>query len=206
MRRKTATIFLDEITVLENGRQGNADAENIVMVGLIWPRPMIDLRTAAKSVRIEDGERIQFSNQPFHEKILFKEIVGGPFGITFEVTERKSPGMIAQFLSSIATDIVNAAFPVPPSSETFRRIVHAGVSGVGRQVQSPPRETILRIAFGHALIDPLTAASGRLEIPLVAPDTIGVSGAGRSRRAALLTKGQPNGQAVLKYSIEEDSA
>lgn len=204
MRRRIATLYLDELLVLENGRQGDAGAENIVMVGLIWPRPMIDLRTAAKSLRVEDGRPAVFHDRPFHEKILFKEIVGGPFGITIEVTERKSPGVIAQFLASIASDIVNAAFPMPPTSETFRRIVHAGVSGVGQRVRATPKETILRIAFGHAMIDPLTATSGKLDIPLFAPDTIGASGAARSRRPPLLTKGQPNGRAILKYAIEED--
>jgi len=197
-------MFLEDVLVLENGRPGAAGAENIVLVSLIWPRPMIDLRTAAKSVRLEDGHVAVFSDKPFHEKILFKEIVGGPFGVTVEVTERKSPGVIAQFLAAIASDLVNAAFPLPPSSETFRRIVHAGVSGVGQKIRTAPRESFLRIAFGHALIDPATATSGRLEIPLSAPETLSAPSTGRSRKTPYLVRGQPNGTAAIRYRIEED--
>lgn len=204
MKRRIATIYLDEILVLENGRQGNSDSENIVMVSLIWPRPMIDFRTAAKPVRIEDGRAVEFAGRAFHEKILFKEIVGGPFGITIEVSERKSPTVVAQFLSSIATGLVNAAFPLPPTSETFRRIVHAGAYGMGQKIQAAPKESILRVAFGHAMIDPVQAATGRLDIPLEAPESIPAAGAAKARTKSLLTKGQPNGHAVLSYSIEED--
>ena len=205
MRRKVATITLDEILILENGRRGDSASENMVLTSLIWPRPMIDLRTAVKSVRLEDGERIKFSARPFHEKILFKEVVSGPFGITLEVTERKTPGVIAQFISNITAQLAYAVFPLPPSSETFRRIVHTGVTGAARQVQESPKETILRIAFGHAVIDPAISSPARaLEIPLLAPDTLLSTGSGQSRRPPLLTKGQPNGQAILTCSIEED--
>ncbi len=203
MKRRVATLFLDEILILENGRTGDGDAENIVLTSLIWPRPMIDLRTAARSLRLEDGERIGFAHKPFHEKILFKEMVGGPFGITVEVTERKSPGAIAQFLSSIASSLLDAAFPLPPSSETFRRIVHAGVAGIGGRVQSGPKETLARVAFGHGLIDPAEPGPGQIEIQMTAPETISGSGA-QSKRAPILTKGQPNGQAIIRYVIEED--
>ena len=206
MKRKIATMFLDELIVLENGRPGASDAENIIVAGLIWPRPMIDLRTAARSSRLEDGVVVKFSEKPFHEKILFKEIVGGKFGVTVEVTERKSPGVIAQFLSSIASDVVDAVFPLPPSGETFRRIIHAGVSGLGARARSSPKETILRIAFGHAVVDPSTPGNFRLDIPLSAPQTIASpsSSATKSRRAPILTEGQPNGRAVLSCVIEDD--
>lgn len=206
MRRKIATVFLEEIGVAENGRPGGADAENLVLTSLIWPRPMIDVRTAVKTVRLEDGEKVQFSKRPFYEKILFKEIVGGIFGITVEVTERKSPSLIARFVSGIATNLVTAVFPLPPSGEIFRRIVHAGTYGAaGRQAQDASKETIIRIAFGHVVIDPTVSASDRrLEIPLLAPESIAPPPSGRSRRPPILAKGQPNGQAVLKISIEED--
>lgn len=197
---------MDEVVVMENGRSGASDAENIVLVSLVWPRPMIDLRTSARSVRIEDALPVKFSEKPFHEKILFKEIVGGKFGITFEVSERKSPGVIAEFLAGIAGDVVNAVFPLPPTSETFRRIVHAGITGLGSRARSAPKETILRIAFGHAVIDPAAAGAGKMEIPLIAPETIrpAPSGSSKQRRAPVLTEGQPNGRAILSYSVEED--
>lgn len=203
MKRKIAVLHLEEILILENGRRGDGDAENIVLTSLIWPRPMIELRTAAKSTRLEDGERVRFSDKPFHEKILFKEIVGGRFGVTVEVTERKDTTVIAQFLSSIASNLVNAAFPLPPSSETFRRIVHAGVAGIASRAQSGAKDTLVRIAFGHGEIDPDKSKEGMLEIDLSAPETVGAPDA-KSKRAPLLTKGQPNGQAMIRYVIEED--
>ncbi len=205
MRRRVVTIFLDEILVLENGRADKDESENVVIVNLIWPRPMIDIRSAAKTVRLEDGARTNFAASPFFEKILFKEIVSGPFGITVEVTERQSPGIIAQFLSGIAPDLVTAAIPLPAAGEPFRRIVRVGVSGAGEKWKYSTKDQIIRIAFGHGVIDPQTATSGRLELPMIAPETIDPGGStGRTRRPPVLVKGQPNGQAILRYGIEDD--
>ena len=99
MAGKVLEILLDRVAVRETGLRKDS-GRHVVMGSLIWPRPRIAERTAAKTVTFEDNAA-ELKQARWAERIVWKEVVEGPFALEFAVTGRVTDSQLAQFLRAL---------------------------------------------------------------------------------------------------------
>ena len=98
--RRTIEVALAGVR-LESARTAQG-GNHLVVVNLVWPRPLIAVRTTIKTVMLSDGQA-DTSGWSWTDRILFKEDVEGPFGISADVSDELADDLIAGFMSSVAS-------------------------------------------------------------------------------------------------------
>lgn len=81
---------------------------HVVTVELIWPRPLIALRTAVKTVRLAKGQACN-DNWQWLDQILFKETVEERFGLTIKVSESMTATRLDEFARYVAASFFGMA-------------------------------------------------------------------------------------------------
>jgi len=99
--------MLDRVKLKEAGAR-QKKGRHIVIVTLIWPRPRISERVSAKTLEFENNV-IDLKKSDWISRIMFKELIDGPFGIDIEVTEQMSDSEIAEFLRFLGSSLMKLA-------------------------------------------------------------------------------------------------
>ncbi|TFH14645.1 MAG: hypothetical protein E4H02_09495 [Lentisphaerales bacterium] len=209
--RRIVEVVLDGIEIRAAG--GTADektGKHVVSARLVWPRPSIAEKLAVKTIGLRDGS-ISFKTAEWPDKILFKEVVQGPFSICIEISDR----VAASTADGLAGELLKAFVKVAGDGASEV----AGVPWMGSLLRGPLRflesmgtkdGTGLPVT-GSGSIDlealPGWKAGGwrRFRIPLVtARDICRVQrrrsgGEMRTMRQVLLRAGEQNG--VVKIAL-----
>ena len=104
MANRTLEMMLDRVEVKETGTR-RKDGQHMVIVTLVWPRPLIAERVSAKMLGFE-GNVVDLKKSDWITRIVFKERVDGPFGIELGVTERMSDSEIADFFKFLGSSLM----------------------------------------------------------------------------------------------------
>jgi len=94
--RRTVEILIDAWEIEATGQR--SDDPLTLVAELIYPRPKIARRDQIRVLPSQAGQNIIWSDRPFHRRILFKEIVEGPFSIGVTLRRNKS-GSVFRALS-----------------------------------------------------------------------------------------------------------
>jgi hypothetical protein len=175
----------------------------MVLVSLLWPRPLISERTAVKTLRFQKNA-VDLSAAGWTERILFKEAVQGPFGMEISVTEQLSSEEVDKFFSIAGASLFKLA-----GSEVAGMVTStmgAGLLKVPFQYlkkrasssdDRPPR--IIAAGTADVSLDDSWLAGTNLEIPLQAPGRIyrcvqsRRHGTATRKRRRVLEAGEQNG-------------
>lgn len=95
MANRTLEMLLNKVEVKETGAK-RKQGRHMVIVTLVWPRPRIAERVYTKTVELEENA-VDLKKADWITRIVFKELVDGPFGIELKVTEAMSDSEIADF-------------------------------------------------------------------------------------------------------------
>lgn len=79
-RRKILEILLDRVQIEETGGRASRDAQHLLLVTLVWPRARVEECVAVKPISL-DQKAADLRKSMWIERILFKELVQGPFGM-----------------------------------------------------------------------------------------------------------------------------
>ncbi len=104
MANRRLELMLDKVTVKETGAR-RKKGRHVVIVTLVWPRPRIAERVSAKTLEFEDNVA-DLKKSGWIDRIVFKELVDGPFGIELGVTERMSDSEVADFFKFLGSSLV----------------------------------------------------------------------------------------------------
>ncbi len=213
-RRRVAEILLNEAGLASRSGESAKDALNLLIINLIWPRPAIVERTAARFLPIEGAKRLDLSDSEWVDRILFKETVQGPFALQASVTEPLKGERIGE-----AMDILGK-FALRFARDTAGDIVGGGIPGRLAEVPFEGIAGLLKSGnFGHAEI----VASGSvglcadadwaegdlryIKVPLCVPRNVYAvnrteeHGESRVQRKVALEKGQNNGFVLLSMRM-----
>lgn len=90
VNRRILEVVLDGIAIRATGGSGTEKAgKHVMSARLVWPRPSIAEKLTVKTMGFQDGS-IDFKTAEWWNRILFKEVVQGPFSICIEMSERLS--------------------------------------------------------------------------------------------------------------------
>jgi hypothetical protein len=104
MANRTLEMLLNKVEVKETGARGKK-GRHMVIATLVWPRPRIAERVYAKTVELEENA-VDLKKADWITRIVFKELVDGPFGIELKVTEAMSDSAIADFFRGVGSALM----------------------------------------------------------------------------------------------------
>ncbi len=197
-RRDTLELTLEHVQGAESWAHQRAGAERLVMATLVWPRPLIAERVAARAYPFEKS-KLDLAGRDWSERIFFKENVEGPFGLVIQVTEPLTAQELRRVTASLGDVLLKttgtelARLAAGPWTATLARFPFTHLAGALSDAGKNP--TI--VAAGQTTILPGTP--GPLEIPLSLPRDVTrvrrqrVGGRTRTRRETLHRKGDPAG-------------
>lgn len=203
--RRGLELFLDDWTLDETGQI--SEDPLTVIAELIYPRPRISNRRETKAVpAVPDGD---WSDRPFHNRILFKELVEGPFSIGVTIKRADTgPGFLGIFGRLIREAGAEAA------EEVVDRFTPASLSAALEVVAETGFEQLEELDFSDVVAtgsvelnssDPVD--DGSLDIDLTAPVTIHNPEPNphperhTDYEEVLKQPGDDNGTVTLAYSI-----
>ena len=211
MGNRAFEVLLDRVEVKETGDR--KAGQHLVMASLVWPRPRIAERVAVKTVDIEKGF-VDLKKARWTERIVFKELIDGPFGIEFGVTERVTDSQFAEFLRFMSSSVLKVA-----GGEAEDMMTNAVLGGVVKV----PFQFLAKMISDSGKDGPKVIASGSLDlhseetwkknewkqfkIPLTAPETIYKvtrrrrEGRLQTRRRKLIEGGTDNGVIVFTGKV-----
>ncbi len=191
--------------------QGKARSRHVLTATLLWPRPLIAQRQAVRDVTLVDGHA-DLAQQPWTERVLFKENVEGRFGILLSLSDALTDAALERVLRAVASEAIKAQGALL-AGELAGGVLPvalwtAPLSVLARDVARPSDPA----AFARGAIDaaseqaipPTGETSGLWTVPLVAARD--VTRTSRQRRAGKLrtirrvvhTAGEPLGEATLE--------
>lgn len=211
MGNRAFEVLLDRVEVKETG--GRKDGRHMVMVSLVWPRPRIAERVSVKTIDIEKGS-VDLRKAKWMDRVVFKELINGPFGMKIGVTERVTESQFAEFLRYMASSVLKVA-----GGEAEDMIVNAVLGGI----VEVPFEFLAKMLSKSGKDGPKVIASGSLDlhseetwkkneskqfkVPLTAPETIYKvtrsrrEGTFQTRRRKLMEAGTDNGIIVFTGKV-----
>lgn len=211
MGNRAFEVLLDRVEVKETG--GRKDGRHMVMVSLVWPRPRIAERVSVKTIDIEKGS-VDLRKAKWMDRVVFKELINGPFGMKIGVTERVTESQFAEFLRYMASSVLKVA-----GGEAEDMIVNAVLGGI----VEVPFEFLAKMLSKSVKDGPKVIASGSLDlhseetwkkneskqfkVPLTAPETIYKvtrsrrEGTFQTRRRKLMEAGTDNGIIVFTGKV-----
>jgi len=214
--REIVEICLEEVRVKIGGtRRRRKAGPHLVLASLIWPRPMIAEKEAARTVRLENN-RADLTDAEWAERILFKEVVQGPFGLKLGVTEPIPDDVLGRFLSGMGSLLFKLAGT--EADDLTETSLGGGLVGLpfkylSRVVGGSGKNTARVIAAGSAALGPAEewrdGEPRMIEIPLTAPDALYRTirsrrhGETSTRRRKLIAAGAPNGTVVVSVRVYE---
>ncbi|MDD4098063.1 MAG: hypothetical protein PHC30_04780 [Lentisphaeria bacterium] len=104
--RRNLEILLTDLAVPSLSRVKSSG--HVVTVDLVWPRPLIALRTAVKTVRFVRGQAVS-SPWTWLDRILFKETVEERFGLSVRVSESLTSIRLEGFARYLASSLLGLA-------------------------------------------------------------------------------------------------
>jgi hypothetical protein len=108
--RRILEVRLERVELgVTSRRSAKAKAgQHLLSATLLYPRPMIAERTSLKTVAIDDGVA-DLRKAGLSKRILFKEVIQGPFAIRIDVSEELSDGELGKFLETVTTTFTKVA-------------------------------------------------------------------------------------------------
>ena len=106
MAGRVLEVLLDRVEVKETGDR--KAGQHMVMASLVWPRPRIADREAVKTFALEKGV-LDLKKSTWIKRVVFKEVIDGPFGIEFGVTERVTESQFTEFLRFMSSSVLKMA-------------------------------------------------------------------------------------------------
>ncbi len=203
-KRNTLELTLEGVQCPEpwDARQ-KKPVERLVTATLVWPRPLVAERVAARTFRFE-GVGLNLDGRDWSERILFKENVEGPFGLVVQISSSLSTHAAQKLAASLGAGLLRAA-----GSEAAGIAVGPGLTSLARFPF-----TFLAGVIGDAVKTPSVTAAGRLtqepggdgvlEVPLVFQKDVAhvkrTRRAGRvqARREVIHRQGEPAGTVLLR--------
>ena len=211
MGNRVFEVLLDRVEVKETG--GQKAGRHMVMASLVWPRPRIAERVAVKTVDIEKGV-VDLKKARWTDRIVFKELIDGPFGLEFGVTERVTESQFREFLRFMSSSVLKVA-----GGEAEDMMSNALLGGVVKV----PFQFLAKMISDSGKDGPKVIASGSLDlhseetwkkneskqfkVPLTAPETIYKvtrrrrEGTFQTRRRKLIEAGADNGVIVFTGKV-----
>ncbi|MEX2381040.1 MAG: hypothetical protein WD490_01540 [Opitutales bacterium] len=167
-------LKLGRILLQASKKKGNA--VHAAVITLISPRPGINDRTAVRVLPFAQGTA-DFTSVPFHQKILFKEIIEGPFGIRIEITEERKPEQLERFLRDMASSAIQAAgqYAALEASPWIRSFVRRPFASLSAELFDEDDFLSVLAKGGVDLHSSKLAANYPLRVPLSAPEEIDTS-------------------------------
>ncbi len=104
MANRTLEMMLDRVELKETGSRRD-EGEHLVIVTLVWPRPLVAERVSAKTLSFV-GNVVDLKKSDWIERIIFKERIDGAFGVELGVTERMSDSEIAEFFKVLGSSLM----------------------------------------------------------------------------------------------------
>lgn len=213
MKRQILELTLESVSLEVTGARRAGGSVHVVTVGLVWPRPAIAEKVAVKVLDMA-GKSCSLARKPWVERILFKEVVEGPFGLELAVSEPVSDSQVLDFMRFAGSAVFKMA-----ASEAGDLVTGSLATGLTRiplrflskQISASAKKSPRNIANGS--ID-LRAEDlirhgkdSTLKLRLRAEETFhSISrtrkhGKSSMKRVKLLDAGQPNGEAVLRARV-----
>ena len=212
MAGRVLEVLLERVEVRETGaRKGSG--RHVVLGSLIWPRPRIVERTAAKTVELEDNVA-DLKKATWADRVVWKEVVEGPFALEFAVTERVTDSQLADLLRSLGSSVLKLA------GEEAEDMIASSLAG---GVVKVPFRFLSKVIADSGKKGPKVIATGSLDLhseetwgksetkkfkmPLTAPDAVyrvtrtRREGRLKTRRRKVLNAGAENGVVVFTGKI-----
>lgn len=170
-RRTTLEVTLEAIDGGLAWATGKRATERLVTATLIWPRPLVAGRVSAHTLPFrKDG--LDLTGRDWSERILFKEQVEGPFGLTIQVSESLTAQRLAHITAAIGEALLRAAgseaahVAVGPGLTSLARFPFTFLAGQFAGIGKIPNV----VAAGRITLEPGT--SGPIEVPLRVPEDV----------------------------------
>lgn len=212
-KRKVFELSVAEVKIEHGGTvRSRGTSKRLLLAGLLWPRPAIAERNAVMPLEFDAALSVALEERPWTERILFKEPVEGPFGISVAITEKLTEKRIAEFLAFLGQAAMNAALKnlagmdvLPTVTAVLQSPFKLAQRTLGRSASRDPRIVAAgTIDMADIAAEWQTGKEYSIRIPLTAPDDI-VSktatqrdGKPRRRTKTLMKAGADNGAVVLR--------
>ncbi|MFC1497817.1 hypothetical protein ACFLS1_04985 [Verrucomicrobiota bacterium] len=218
MAGRILEMLLDRLEVKEAGG-GKTHGQHVIMTSLVWPRPRIAERISLKTVDLK-GKAVELRKAAWTDRIVFKEVIEGPFGIEFGVTERMAESQFTEFVRFLASSMMKLA-----GSEAEDVVTNAVLGGLVKV----PFQFLSKMIAGFGEEGPKIIASGSLDlhsektwnlssqkrsaaaktfkVPLTVPEAIykitrrSKAGRFRTRRRKLIEAGADNGVIIFTGKV-----
>lgn len=160
--RMIAKVSLDELHVEETGFMSGP---YVFEFDLVLPRPSVS--DASRPILVDDlpDEPRDWSDRPFRERVLFKEIVEGPLSLGLTVYPAEDP-----FLEQLSGVIQSLGTELASQYLNFRVSTLRSMVGLAQEegIANPEKKLEKSIATGTAHLEPESEEEQTLEVPLEA--------------------------------------
>ncbi|MFP4687455.1 MAG: hypothetical protein ACLFN5_05025 [bacterium] len=200
--RLVALIYLERLKIEE---KGHLNGPYMFYFDISYPRPSVSGRLQELVFDEKIGEEVDFSTRTLRERLIFKEIIEGPFslGVSMAPADRayaeEMTEVIKRFGAEVISNFVNLRF------HTLNKMMDL-VQSVG--ITNFEKTLTNSIATGTIDVIPLEKEELTLKIPLVTPNNLRNPYPDRHRRGVeyqkyLKKSGDENGFVELKAEIIE---
>ncbi len=107
-KRRIIEATLDRVRVGIIGSRRSGETKHVLAARLMYPRPAITEKLTVRTVTLKDGA-VDLKKSAWSEKILFKEIVQGPFAVGVEISEALSDTEIDRFVELVSSSVLKLA-------------------------------------------------------------------------------------------------
>jgi hypothetical protein len=171
MKLDIVQITLKSVLVIENGTiEENVAGASALSVTLVAPNHLKPSVTSVKSVKLADNVEKKLDNEPFEDKILFKELIVGDCMVKVEITATEKVSKVANFVKKAFPTVLGVAIEAIPG---IGSIVSSVVGAITKSIFDSEDKAEKLTVIGRASM-PLSAASptGDLILNLAVPKTI----------------------------------
>jgi len=204
-RQKTIQILLDQVHLQETGGPEVKDPQHLLLITLVWPRARIEEAVAVKPITL-DEKTADLRKGAWTDRIIFKELVEGPFGIHVGVSKKISGKEVPEFLKFLGAQLFGIA------GKEAEDLANVPVAGAVARI---PFRYLSKSLSSTKKVEPKLIAEGTLDlnaeklkpakpspihIPLVATETLYRS----PRRDSIKGRNLASGRKVLVKKGEEN--
>jgi hypothetical protein len=200
MANRTLEMTIDRVELKESGSQ---KGQHLVIVTLIWPRPLIFERVNTKTLSFV-GNVADLEKSDWIERIVCKERIDGAFGVELAVTERMSDSEIAEFFKVLGSSLMKLAGNEVEDlmeSSFAGGLIKAPFLSLSKHITNASNEGPKLIASGsvclHAKDSWQDSDIMSFKVPLTAPENIY-----KDPKVRQHGETHPRGRAVLKAGAD----
>jgi len=209
--RRILELSLDRLCLNVAGTRTKGHGKHIVTARLIWPRPMIASKVAVQTVELVDGE-LDLSSADWTKRILFKEVVQGPFGVELSVSERLTRNELTKFInfmSAVGLKLLGGELGQLVESTVGSGLLEAPFKYIAKQIGAGGKSPAL-VASGMVSLtaEPWEAeVTQSIEVAFCAPTTVSRTtrtrrqGRTTTKRRTFVREGADNGAAALSARV-----